>query len=159
MVLRSIYRNCDNVMERIINIDGTGRCFKASGATPRVYRGVCGRDLMVDLSIIEKHAAVVEAERQAAEAENREPEKIEFTTEILTIYEDLAYTMLKQGNQTLPDGDARKIMPFPDTPDEWLDGLEILDIYDILPQIIRLWSESERATVSSKKNRAAAAGH
>lgn len=145
-------------MERIINIDGTGRCFKASGATPRVYRGVCGRDLMVDLSIIEKHAAAIDAEIQAAEAENREPEKIEFTSEILTIYEDLAYTMLKQGNQTLPDGDIHKLQPFPETPDEWLDQLEILDIYVILPQIIRLWRESEKTTVTSKKNRPGAQG-
>lgn len=117
-------------MERIINIDGTGRCFKASGATPRVYRGVCGRDLFVDLARLDVE---------------------EYTPDLLEIYEDLAYTMAKQGNEALPDNDERKIEPFPDTPEEWLDGIEVLSIYDILPQIAQLWRESEKQRVISKK--------
>lgn len=117
-------------MERFIKIDGTPRPFKASGATPRLYRGICGRDLFVDLVKLETE---------------------EYSAETLMIYEDLAYTMAKQGNDALPDTDERKIQPFPATPDEWLDGIQMLDIYDVMPQIAAMFRESEKTTVSSKK--------
>ena len=119
-------------MERFINIDGIGRNFKASGATPRIYRSVCGRDLLTDLARLD--------------ADEYSPDK-------LLIYEDLAYVMAKQGNDALPDSDERKIKNFPATPDEWLDGIEVLDIYDILPQIAQLWRENQGTTVTAKKNR------
>ena len=118
-------------MERFITIDGIGRNFKASGATPRIYRSVCGRDLLTDLAKLDTE---------------------EYTPDKLLIYEDLAYTMAKQGNAALPDGDERKIRSFPATPDEWLDTIEVLDIYEILPQIAQLWRENQDTTVNSKKN-------
>ena len=118
-------------MERFITIDGIGRNFKASGATPRIYRSVCGRDLLTDLAKLDTE---------------------EYTPDKLLIYEDLAYTMAKQGNAALPDGDERKIRSFPATPDEWLDTIEVLDIYEILPQIAQLWRENPDTTVNSKKN-------
>lgn len=118
-------------MERIIVIDGIGRNFKASGATPRVYRGICGRDLLTDLAKLEEG---------------------DYTPDVLQIYEDLAYTMAKQGNDALPPEDERKIATFPSTPDEWLDTIEALDIYDVLPQIAALWRASNMAKVAAKKN-------
>lgn len=118
-------------MERIIVIDGIGRNFKSSGATPRIYRGICGRDLLTDLAKLEEG---------------------KYTPEVLQIYEDMAYTMAKQGNDALPDNDERKIATFPSTPDEWLDTIEVLDIYDVLPQIAMLWKASNKTTVESKKN-------
>lgn len=118
-------------MERIIEIDGIGRNFKASGATPRIYRGITGRDLLTDIAKLEEGA---------------------YTPEVLEIYEDLAYTMAKQGNDALPYEDERKIASFPSTPDEWLDAIEVLDIYDVLPQIAALWRSSNEAKVAAKKN-------
>lgn len=118
-------------MERIIEIDGIGRNFKASGATPRIYRGITGRDLLQDLVKLDSG---------------------EYSTETLQIYEDLAYTMAKQGNDALPNDDERKISNFPATPDEWLDTIEVLDIYDVLPQIAQLWRTSNEAKVAAKKN-------
>lgn len=117
-------------MERFINIDGIPRPFKTSGATPRIYRGICGRDLFIDLVKLETE---------------------KYSADTLMIYEDLAYTMAKQGNDALPDSDERKVTQFPDTPDEWLDGIEALDIYDFMPQIMAMFRESEKTVVSSKK--------
>lgn len=114
-------------MERYINIDGTERLFKASGATPRLYRGITGRDLMLDLVKLEEG---------------------DYSPEKLQIYEDLAYTMAKQGNDSLPDHEE-----FPKTPDEWLDTIECLDIYDVLPQIAQMWRDSTKPTVESKKKK------
>lgn len=124
-------------MERIIEVDGIGRNFKASGATPRIYRGICGRDLLQDLVKLDSG---------------------EYSPEVLQIYEDLAYTMAKQGNDALPPEDERKIASFPATPDEWLDTIEVLDIYDVLPQIASLWRASNESKVLAKKNNLKQAG-
>lgn len=114
-------------MERYIDIGGSEVIFKASGATPRIYRGVCGRDLLTDLIKLDTG---------------------DYTPDVLQIYEDLAYTMAKQGNDTLGD---KKDNNFPKSPDEWLDTIEALDIYDVLPQIAQLWRTSQKTTVSAKK--------
>lgn len=128
-------------MERTIKVDGVGRLFKTSGLTPRIYRGICGRDLFRDI-------ARLETEWKSGES----------NAELLLIYEDLAYTMAKQGNDSLPDTDERKIIPFPETPDEWLDGIEVLSIYDVLPEIAKMWREDNQTTAISKKKTPAAAG-
>lgn len=124
-------------MERIINIDGIARNFKASGATPRLYRGVTGRDLLVDFSKLENA---------------KTDENGLLSREVYQIYEDLMYVMAKQGNDALPAGDERKIATFPATPDEWLDTIETLDIYDMLPQIAQMWRLSNLSLIASKKN-------
>lgn len=126
-------------MVKTIIIDGAGRLFKTSGFTPRIYRAVTGRDLLRDIGKLET-------------IDPDQPTPVE----ILTIYEDLAYTMAKQGNDSLPDDDERKITPFPETPDEWLDGIEALSIYDVLPQIAQMWRESNQTLIESKKKGVAA---
>lgn len=119
-------------MIREIMIDGTGHVFKASGATPRIYRGICGRDLLQDILKLDSG---------------------EYTPETLQIYEDLAYTMARQGNDSLAEDDERKDHKFPLTPDEWLDTIEVMDIYDVLPQIARMWHDSQGTSVTAKKNK------
>ena len=118
-------------MIREIIINGTGHVMKASGATPRIYRGICGRDLLTDIAKLDSG---------------------KYTPKTLQIYEDLAYTMARQGNDALADDDVRKNHEFPLTPDEWLDTIEVMDIYDVLPQIARMWRDSNTATVAAKKN-------
>ena len=112
-------------MERTIMVDGVGRLFKTSGLTPRIYRGICGRDLFRDI-------ARLETEWKPGES----------NAELLLIYEDLAYTMAKQGNDALPDDDERKQKPFPDTPDKWLDT-DLLSIGEIFDMIIEAGNDQE----------------
>lgn len=119
-------------MERYIAIDGTPRLFKASGATPRIYRGITGRDLMRDLAKLDTG---------------------EYTPDLLLIYEDLAYTMAKQGNDELKKTDPEKAIDFPQTPDEWLDTIEVLDVYDVMPQIAQMWRDNTKTTIESKKKK------
>ena len=41
----------------------------------------------------------------------------------------------------------------PDSPDEWLDSLEgIFSVYEILPEILDLWGDSNKTTSVAKKN-------
>ena len=51
------------------------------------------------------------------------------TTSTLEIFEDVAYIMAYQANPELPKD-----------PDDWLDNFEMLDIYQILPELIELWN-------------------
>lgn len=129
-------------MEKTIMVDGVGRLFRTSGLTPRIYRGVCGRDIFQDIAQLE--LAVGSGS---------------LSMDSYTIWENLTYTMAKQGNDALPDTDERKIKPFPETPDEWLDGIEILDIWDIFPQCAELWREDNQTIIESKKKTPAAAGN
>ena len=40
----------------------------------------------------------------------------------------------------------------PDSPEEWLDGFNTFSIYQVLPEIIKLWGLNVQTTVASKKN-------
>lgn len=111
-------------MERIINIDGKDIKFKSTAATIRQYRQYTGRDLLVDIQKLQK----------AVDAEGN------MSVESLTIFEDIAFTMAKQGDPSIPD-----------TADEWLDGFSMFSIYVVLPQIIELWQLSSLSTAESKK--------
>ena len=111
-------------MEKIITIDGKQVPFKATAGTIRKYRRRFGRDLLVDFARLEKEAKQAEG----------------MTVEALTIFEDLAYTMAKDADETIPE-----------TADEWLDGFEMFSIYVVLPQIVELWSLSTLPTAEQKK--------
>lgn len=107
-------------MEKTIRIDDKDVKFKSTAATPRIYRQNTGRDLFVDIQTL-----------QAASDENINS----------TIFEDLAYTMAKQADPTLPD-----------TALEWLDSFGMFSIYMILPEIIELWQLSSLSTADVRKN-------
>lgn len=111
-------------MDKIINIDGRDVKFKASAATPRRYRAQFGRDLLVDIQTI------------IGEIGNGEA----LTPEALTNFENFAYVMARQADPSIPD-----------TPDEWLDDFGLFSIYNILPQLVELWTESTKTTSNSKK--------
>lgn len=111
-------------MERIITVDGIDVKFKASAATPRNYRALLGRDLLIDFQQILD---------EAQKGESLSPES-------LTNFENFAFVMAKQADPSIPD-----------TPDEWLDDFGMFSIYNILPQLVELWSQSNTATSTSKK--------
>lgn len=111
-------------MERTLTIDGKDVKFKSTAATIRQYRQYTGRDLFVDIQKLQK----------AVDTDGN------MSVEALTIFEDIAFTMAKQGDPTIAD-----------TADEWLDGFGMFSIYVILPQIIELWQLSSLSTAESKK--------
>lgn len=57
-------------------------------------------------------------------------------------FENIAWLMAKQANDNVPD-----------EPDEWLDQFEMFSIYEILPQLAKLWGLSQKTTVKAKKNK------
>lgn len=111
-----------------IEIDGKLVTFKASAALPRVYRLKFGRDIFEDIAKL----------KTATEEES--PEASALSLETLNMFEDVAYTMAKHADDSVPD-----------TVEEWLDQFDVFSIYFILPQIIELWRLNEKTTVSPKK--------
>ena len=111
-------------MEKTINIDGRDVKFKATAATIRMYRQLTGRDLLIDMQKLQSSAGSGNG----------------LSSEALNLFEDIAYVMARQADDTIPD-----------SADEWLDSFEMFSIYTVLPQIIELWRLNEMTTSQPKK--------
>lgn len=111
-----------------IEIDGRLVTFKASAALPRVYRLKFGRDIFEDITKLK------------TATDDGSPEASALPAEVLNLFEDVAYTMAKHADESVPD-----------TVEEWLDGFNVFSIYFILPQIVELWRLNEKTTVAPKK--------
>ena len=111
-------------MEKTIKIDGKDVKFKASAATIRNYRLLFGRDLLIDFQALLN---------DASKGGSLSPES-------LNTFENFAFVMAKQADPSLPD-----------TPDDWLDTFGMFSIYNILPQLVELWTASSAPTSTSKK--------
>lgn len=115
-------------MEKVIKVGDREVAFKATGATLRIYRQMFTRDLLVDIQSLQE--AISEAQKK----------KKPLNASILEIFENVAYVMARQADSSIPS-----------TPDEWLDGFDMLDIYQVLPQIVELWGVNMQTTSESKK--------
>lgn len=111
-----------------IEIDGKRVNFMASARTPRIYRQRFQRDVILDIkSLRDRYEVVKDSEEQ-------------FSALDLTMFENMAYVMAKQADPTIPD-----------TIDEWLDGFNTFDIYEVLPQLMDLWKMNRAGMSQSKK--------
>lgn len=109
-------------MEKIIKIGDREVGFKATASTTRRYRQRFGSDLFVDMGKL-----IVNAQNQ-------------LTAGDLECFENIAYTMAKQYDPSIPED-----------PDDWLDEFPMFSIYEILPQIIELWGLENMTLANSKK--------
>ena len=110
-------------MKKTINISGIDVVFKASGSTTRVYRKLFNRDIFKDIKRIQPLAETGELDAEALET-----------------FQNIAYTMAKQGDNTITDD-----------PDEWLDQFEMFDIYLVLPELLELWGNNVMQLETPKK--------
>lgn len=117
------------MLNKTIDIDGVAVEFKASAATPRIYRIKVGRDIIQDIGKLKK-----------AYAENQ-VEGSEFAIADLEIFENVAYIMAKQANPSIEN-----------SVEEWLDNFNMFSIYQVLPEILALWMLNEQTQVDAKKN-------
>jgi hypothetical protein len=111
-------------MQKTIEVDGKPVAFKATASTARRYRQAFNRDLLIDMQSLTD--SVGNGQTLSASA--------------LETFENIAYTMAKQADDTIPG-----------TADEWLDGFGMFPIYEILPQIIELWGISTQTLETGKK--------
>ena len=116
-------------MTEKIMIDGKEVPFKASAAIPRIYRIKFHRDIYKDLDTLSK----------AVGDGNEESSHLDMFS--LEMFENIAYIMAKHADPSIPD-----------TPEEWLDEFSTFSIYQVLPEIIKLWGLNVETQVESKKN-------
>lgn len=119
------------MLRKTIHIDGRPVEFKASAAVPRMYRLKFGRDIFKDLSKIADH---MEDEKK------RKEEGSSLPIEDLELFENASYVMAKHADPSIPD-----------TIEEWLDQFDTFSIYQVLPEILELWSLNTRTDVENKK--------
>lgn len=116
-------------MEKTIKIGEKDVKLKATAAVPRLYRIKFRRDIIQDITALEK---VVKKKR--ADGGDLPPEALE-------MFENVAYIM------------ARHAAPgeVPDTPEEWLDQFDTFSIYQVLPEILELWQLNMETRSTTKK--------
>lgn len=111
-------------MEKIIKIGGRDVPMKATANTPKRYRNEFNKDLLVDITAL-----------YAGIGKNGEIAK---TTDMAVI-ENLAYIMAKQADDSIG------------TMEEWLDEFGTFDLYNAMPEIIKVWGDSTVTTSTAKK--------
>lgn len=116
-------------METTIRLDGRDVRFKASAATPLLYRSRFNRDLLRDLRGL------------AAEMQRGRDADGSLPIQVLETFERMAYIMAKQA-----DPDA-----VPDSPEEWIDGFSVMPFYGLFPVLLDLWSGNVEGLEESKK--------
>lgn len=119
-------------MDKIIVIDGKEVGFKATAKTPRLYRFWIGRDMIQDMNNLAKSFNKVR--------KKKEDEDVQLSIADLTIFENCAWVMAKQYDMSIADN-----------PDDWLDEFEMFSVYQILPELLELWSINNLTTSTPKK--------
>ncbi len=110
-----------------LTIDDKKVKFKASAAIPRLYRIKFGRDIYKDLNTLEKSMS-------------RKNQGKDIDVFSLEMFENIAYIMAKHADKTVPN-----------SIDEWLDCFNTFSIYEVLPEIIKLWGLNIKTDVTAKK--------
>lgn len=112
-----------------VTIDGKEVTFKASAAIPRIYRIKFHRDIYRDLKELE------------TSINKDDPNNSSLDTFSLELFENIAYVMAKHADNSIPD-----------TPEEWLDEFNTFSIYQVLPELIKLWGLNVETEIQAKKN-------
>ena len=115
-------------MEKTVLIEGKEIKLKSSAALPRIYRFKFGRDLFSDFYKIQKDA-------------KKEDDQSVLPASLMEIFENIAYLMAKHADPSQPD-----------TIEEWLEQFSnAFSVYKILPDVMEMWTEENKQTVTAKK--------
>ena len=120
-------------MDKVLTISGKEVGLRATALTPRLYRHKIGRDIIQDMSQLQKAFA--------KDATDEEREAAQLSVMDLEIFENVAFIMARQYDQNIPD-----------TVEAWLDEFDTFSIYEIFPVILDLWNLNNKTTAKPKKN-------
>lgn len=123
------------MIRTVMAADGRELRLAASALLPRQYRYHYNRDLILDIKRALEASGKSLAEIQAS------PDAISFDAIDMTVFENLAWLMLRAGGE-----------PVGGSPEEWLAAEEDpLLIYTLLPAVIDLWAANTATTAKPKK--------
>lgn len=126
-------------MERIITVGGKELRMRASALIPRLYRYKFQRDVVQDMSALRK--AYKKALDLPADATEEEREEAQLSALDLTIFENIAWLMIRHAGEDIPDN-----------PDDWLDSIDgVFSVYEIMPVVIELWDQNQATTSAPRK--------
>lgn len=126
-------------MEKSVTIGNATYRMRASALIPRLYRAKFGRDLITDMRRLQKK--YIQMAELPADASDDAREAASLSVLDLTVFEDVAWLMIKHAGEDIPD-----------SPEEWLDSLDgVFSIYQGLPVILALWNANQQTTSSAKK--------
>ena len=126
-------------MDKVLTISGKEVGLRATALTPRLYRHKIGRDIIQDMSQLQK--AFAKAAQISKDATDEEREAAQLSVMDLEIFENVAFIMARQYDQNIPD-----------TVESWLDEFDTFSIYEIFPVILELWNLNNKTTAKPKKN-------
>ena len=115
-------------LTKTIEISGQQVTFRASAAIPRIYRIKFQRDIYKDLAALDKAIS------------KSDPESSDLDIPSLEMFENIAYIMAKHADNNVPD-----------SVEDWLDQFDPFSIYQILPEIIKLWGLNMESASEAKK--------
>lgn len=116
-------------MVKTIQIDGKEIEFKATAATPRVYRQAFGRDIYIDLTTLYEEMSKGES----------------LSVKSLSTFENISFVMAMQAEgKTINRETVNEDM------NEWLDRFDTFSIYKVVPQIMELWRLNTEQTIEPK---------
>ena len=116
-------------LTKTIEISGQQVTFKASAAIPRIYRIKFQRDIYKDLASLDK--AISKSDETHSDLD----------IPSLEMFENIAYIMAKHADNNVPD-----------SVEDWLDQFDTFSIYQIFPEIIKLWGLNMESESEAKKN-------
>lgn len=108
-------------MRRVIRVCGQPVAFEANGATPRLYRKLCGRDIFRDMQRV---ASALQAALDGNDAA--------MDAETLDIWECVAFTMAH----------AAAPASTPDSVEDWLAAFPAMPVRTIFPELELLWLDN-----------------
>ena len=116
-------------MDKVVKIGDIDVGLRANALTPRLYRFKFRRDLIQDMKLLQK--TIDEADPESGELDT-------------TVFEHVGYIMAKQFDQEIPSEE-----------EDWLAGLPMFAIYQLMEPIISLWQLNTVTTSKPKKNSSA----
>lgn len=122
-------------MRKTIIIDGKEVELKASAATLRRYKSWFNRDMLKDFGRV--YRVYKEAETLADEV--GDTVKVEVSSEMLEIIQDMTYVMARQANKDVPKN-----------VDDWLDQFDRFEVDRIGQDVIMFWLSSMQSEVELK---------
>ena len=126
-------------MDKVLTISGKEVGLRATALTPRLYRHKIGRDIIQDMSQLQK--AFAKAAQISKDATVEEREAAQLSVMDLEIFENVAFIMARQYDQNIPDN-----------VEAWLDEFDTFSIYEIFPVILELGNLNNKTTAKPKKN-------
>lgn len=134
-------------MKKTITMDGKSVQIEANALLPRLYRKEFGRDLMTDMR---KLLDSVRISAEALKKARKDPDGV--AAELmadpasmdnidLSVMENITYLMLRSAGEDVGE-----------SVEEWLESLEdSMAIYTAMPDVIEVWTASQKTTSKSKK--------